>query len=87
MLGAAAAGVRVPERARALLERASDASFRTYLVRLLPVMLLVRPVAEGVPHGVPWVPAALAVTAVAAAVLSFAAGVLWGRPGLRKWLG
>jgi hypothetical protein len=30
---------------------------------------------------------ALAVTAVAAAALSFAASVLWGRLGMRKWLG
>ncbi|MFI2374366.1 acyltransferase family protein [Streptomyces sp. NPDC018964] len=82
----AVGGVRVPERARAVLVRLSDASFGSYLVHLLFVMLLVRPVAERVPHG-PAAAVALAVTAVAAAVLSFAASVLWGRPGLRRWLG
>jgi surface polysaccharide O-acyltransferase-like enzyme len=82
----AAAGVRVPERARALLGRLSDASFGTYLVHLLFVMVLVRPVAEMVPHGVA-APLALAVTATAAAALSFAASLLWGRLGLRRWLG
>ncbi|NEA78371.1 acyltransferase, partial [Actinospica acidiphila] len=35
----------------------------------------------------PWAPAALAVTAVTAAALSFAVSLLWGRPGWRKWLG
>ncbi|MEW2075420.1 acyltransferase [Streptomyces sp. NPDC017966] len=82
----AVGGVRVPERARAVLVRLSDASFGSYLVHLLFVMLLVGPVAERVPHGFA-APVALAVTAVAAAVLSFAASVLWGRLGLRRWLG
>ncbi|GGV57265.1 hypothetical protein GCM10010294_03830 [Streptomyces griseoloalbus] len=82
----AVAGVRVPQRVRAVLGRLSDASFGTYLVHLLFVMLLVRPVAERVPHGFA-APVALAVTAVAAAALSFAASVLWGRLGMRKWLG
>ncbi|GAA3498082.1 hypothetical protein GCM10019016_051850 [Streptomyces prasinosporus] len=82
----AAGGVRVPRRARAVLERLSDASFGTYLVHLLWVMLLVRPVAKGLPHGV-WAPVALTVTTAAAVVLSFAASVLWGRLGLRRWLG
>ncbi|MFF1278388.1 acyltransferase family protein [Streptomyces marokkonensis] len=82
----AVGGVRVPERVRAVLERLSDASFGTYLVHLLFVLLLVRPVAEGLPHGF-WAPVALAVTAVAAAALSFAVSVLWGRLGLRGWLG
>ncbi|MEV5936637.1 acyltransferase [Streptomyces sp. NPDC052079] len=82
----AVAGVRVPERARGVLVRLSDASFGTYLVHLLWVTVLVGPVAEGLPAGW-WAPAALAVTAVAAAVLSFAVSVLWGRLGLRKWLG
>ncbi|MFE2280759.1 acyltransferase [Streptomyces sp. NPDC059454] len=82
----AVGGVRVPERARAALGRLSDASFGTYLVHLLFVMLLVRPVAEGLPHGFP-APVALAVTATVAAVLSFAVSVLWGRLGMRRWLG
>jgi peptidoglycan/LPS O-acetylase OafA/YrhL len=82
----AVGGVRVPEGARAVLVRLSDASFGSYLVHLLFVMLLVGPVAERVPHGFA-APVALAVTAVAAAVLSFAASVLWGRLGLRRWLG
>ncbi|MET7294188.1 acyltransferase [Streptomyces griseoloalbus] len=82
----AVAGVPVPERVRAVLGRLSDASFGTYLVHLLFVMLLVRPVAERVPHGFA-APVALAVTAVAAAALSFAASVLWGWLGMRKWLG
>ncbi|GHH92580.1 acyltransferase family protein [Streptomyces capillispiralis] len=82
----AVAGVRVPERARAVLVRLSDASFGTYLVHLLFVMVLVRPVAERVPHGFA-APVALAVTAVAAAALSFAVSVLWGRLGMRRWLG
>ncbi|CAL9458409.1 O-acetyltransferase WecH [Streptomyces sp. enrichment culture] len=82
----AVGGVRVPERARAVLGRLSDASFGTYLVHLLFVMLLVRPVAQGLPHGV-WAPVALAVTAAAATALSFAASALWGRLGMRKWLG
>ncbi|AYL36078.1 acyltransferase family protein [Streptomyces fungicidicus] len=85
LLGAVS-GVRVPERARALLGRLSDASFGTYLVHLLFVTVLVGPVAEAVPHGIA-APVALAVTAVAAAVLSFAVSVLWGRLGMRKWLG
>lgn len=79
-------GVRVPERARTVLARLSDASFGTYLVHLLWVMLLVGPVAERVPHGF-WAPVALAVTASAATVLAFATSVAWGRPGLRRWLG
>ncbi len=83
---AAVTGVRVPRRARAVLERLSDASFGTYLVHLLWVSLLAGPVAEALPAGW-WAPAGLAVTAVAAAALSFAASVLWGRLGLRKWLG
>ncbi|GGX10843.1 hypothetical protein GCM10010297_35540 [Streptomyces malachitofuscus] len=82
----AVAGVRVPERARGVLVRLSDASFGTYLVHLLWVTLLAGPVAEGLPVGW-WAPAALAGTALAAAVLSFAVSVLWGRLGLRKWLG
>ncbi|MGY1397099.1 acyltransferase [Streptomyces coelicolor] len=80
------AGVRVPERARPLVARLSDASFGTYLVHLLWVRLLVAPVAGRLPDG-PWAPAALAVTALAAAALSFAVSLLWGRPGWRKWLG
>ncbi|CAM5440916.1 Surface polysaccharide O-acyltransferase-like enzyme OS=Streptomyces albaduncus OX=68172 GN=FHS32_000389 PE=4 SV=1 [Streptomyces griseoloalbus] len=80
------AGIRVPERVRPLVARLSDASFGTYLVHLLWVRLLVGPVAGRLPDG-PWAPAALAVTAVAAAALSFAVSVLWGRPGWRKWLG
>lgn len=83
---AAVAGVRVPRRARAALERLSDASFGTYLVHLLWVSLLAGPAAEALPGGW-WAPVGLAATAVAAAVLSFAASVLWGRLGLRKWLG
>lgn len=79
-------GVRVPERARALLGRLSDASFGTYLVHLLWVMLLVRPVAEWLPRGF-WAPVALAVTASAAVAAAFAVSVLWGRLGLRRWLG
>ncbi|WP_309062248.1 acyltransferase [Streptomyces sp.] len=82
----AVGGVRVPEGARAALVRLSDASFGTYLVHLLFVMLLVRPVAQGLPHGF-WAPVALAVTAAAATALSFAASVLWGRLRMRKWLG
>ncbi|MET9331106.1 acyltransferase [Streptomyces cellulosae] len=81
-----AAGVRVPERVRPLVARLSDASFGTYLVHLLWVRLLVGPVAARLPDG-PWAPAALAVTAVAAAAASFAVSVLWGRPAWRKWLG
>ncbi|MFJ7099955.1 acyltransferase [Streptomyces albogriseolus] len=80
------AGVRVPERVRPLLARLSDASFGTYLVHLLWVRLLVGPVAGWLPNG-PWAPVALAVTALAAAAASFAVSLLWGRPGLRKWLG
>ncbi|MDT0399597.1 MULTISPECIES: acyltransferase family protein [Streptomyces] len=82
----ATAGVRVPERARAVLRRLSDASFGTYLVHLLLVMLLVRPAAQHVSHGIA-APLALAVTAAGAVVLSFAASVLWGRLGMRRWLG
>ncbi|MDN3270834.1 acyltransferase [Streptomyces sp. MA15] len=80
------ARVRVPERVRPLVARLSDASFGTYLVHLLWVRLLAGPVAGRLPDG-PWAPVALAVTAVAAAALSFAVSVLWGRPGWRKWLG
>ncbi|MEV6109873.1 acyltransferase [Streptomyces sp. NPDC051940] len=82
----ALAGVRVPARLRAALVRLSDASFGTYLVHLLFVMLLVRPVAERAPGG-PAAAVALGVTALAAIAASFAASALWGRLGLRGWLG
>ncbi|MQY15602.1 hypothetical protein SRB5_57880 [Streptomyces sp. RB5] len=80
------AGVRVPERVRGVVGRLSDASFGTYLVHLVFVMVLVRPVARAVPGGIAAV-VALAVTAAVAAALAFAASVLWGRLGLRAWLG
>ncbi|MFI1962370.1 acyltransferase family protein [Streptomyces althioticus] len=80
------AGVRVPERARPLVARLSDASFGTYLVHLVFVTLLAGPVAGHLPAG-PWAPVALAVTTVAAAALSFAVSLLWGRLGWRAWLG
>ncbi|MFF8522284.1 acyltransferase family protein [Streptomyces werraensis] len=80
------AGVRVPERARPLLARLSDASFGTYLVHLVFVTLLAGPVAGHLPAG-PWAPVALAVTTVVAAALSFAVSLLWGRLGWRPWLG
>ncbi|MEU6344793.1 acyltransferase [Streptomyces sp. NPDC046977] len=78
--------ISIPERYRPLLTKLGGAAFGAYLVHLMFLQAIA-------PHIVSahagWLGAAGTITAlaVATAVLSFAASLLWERLRLRRWLG
>ncbi|MFD1832643.1 acyltransferase [Streptomyces desertarenae] len=78
--------VRVPERWRPLVGKLSGASLGAYMVHVMVISVLVEP---AVAADLSW-PAASALFLVllaATVAVSFAASLLWGRLGLRKYLG
>ena len=78
--------VRVPERVRPRLTKLAGAALGAYMVHVLVVEELVRPlVSPGL--SAPAAAALLPVLWLGTIVLSYAASLLWGRLGLRKWLG
>lgn len=78
--------VRVPERWRPVLSRLAGAALGAYLVHVLVISVIVRPL---VSPGLSAVVAGplLVVLLVATVVVSFGASLLWGRLGLRRYLG
>ncbi|KAB8158386.1 acyltransferase family protein [Streptomyces sp. 3MP-14] len=78
--------VRVPERRRALVNRLANAALGAYLVHVILVEELVDRYVEpdlSVGQVALFLPAMLAVTVG----ISYAASLLWGRLGLRRYLG
>ncbi|WP_030544064.1 acyltransferase [Streptomyces albus] len=78
--------IRVPERLRPALGRLAAAAYGAYLVHVLVIDALAHPfVSAGLG---PLRAGALTVALTAATiVLSFGTSLLWGRLGLRRWLG
>lgn len=78
--------IRVPDRARSLIRRLADASFGVYLIHLLLLQaILTWVVGPNAAHRSP----AVSLVAVAGTVVvaSFILSLLWGKLGLRKFLG
>lgn len=77
---------RVPERARPRLTQLAGAALGAYMVHVIVVEELVRPqVSADLSAGVAAV--LLLVLWLGTVALSYAASLLWGRLGLRRWLG
>ncbi|WP_332888282.1 acyltransferase [Streptomyces carminius] len=78
--------VRVPERWRPLLGRLSGAALGAYLVHVMVISAIVEPLVAPELSGAVTGPLSVLLLAATVAV-SFGASLLWGRLGLRRYLG
>ncbi|WP_344629086.1 acyltransferase [Streptomyces glaucosporus] len=78
--------VRVPRRWRPLLSRLAGASLGAYMVHVLVISAIVEPLVSPGLSGAVAAPL-YAVLLAATVAVSFGASLLWGKAGLRKYLG
>ncbi len=78
--------VRVPERWRPTLSKLAGASLGAYMVHVMVISAIVEPLVSPDLSGAVAGPLFVVLLAATVAV-SFGASLLWGRLGLRKYLG